>query len=52
MRAMVAVGVIFAGLADDADLELAGPHHADPAFGDLAVPAYQNIGHVAPDPFP
>src|SRR6185437_242926 len=51
MRAMIAIGVVFAALADDADLDLAGGDDADPAVNDLAILANQYFSHSAPIPF-
>src|SRR3954470_7244226 len=50
VRAIVPVGVILALVADDPDLEFAGPHDAHPALGHFAVPAHQHFGH-RPAPF-
>src|SRR6476661_2977406 len=50
VRAVVAVGVVLALVADDPDLELAGAHDPHPALGHLAVPAHQHFGH-RPAPF-
>ena len=45
VRAVVAVGVVLAAVADDADLDLAGMHDPHPALGDIAVAANQHFGH-------
>src|SRR4030088_1894958 len=45
VRAIVAIGVVFAAVADDPDLEFPGAPDPHPAFGDIAVLANQRLGH-------
>ena len=48
VRAEIAIGVIFAAMADDADFSAPGCDDADAAFGDLAVLADQYFSHFFP----
>src|SRR4051794_20391868 len=51
MRAQIAIGVIFSGVMDDADLDRPGLDHPHAAVGNLAFLANQYLSHLLARPF-